>query len=219
VRPEQFYVVAVAFAVVSTGWYLWRRAMARDIAEQWLRQHHYHVLSLRAPWLRMAMFAPSFLRNSNNAFDFEAIVEDRDLGGEARMFLRVWANWMGQFDGEVEVVIDEISHGEEAHPLMERLADAQSAVLHRIANGETAFYGPRRSEGGEAEFNELVEHVLALSRRGMITCGTPTVDGRNVGNYASIEKIGLTPAGRSWLVSQSTHSEPDAEASDPLVDN
>jgi hypothetical protein len=164
------------------------------------------------------MFAPAIFRNNNNAFDFEAIVEDRDLGGEACMFVRVWANWMGQFDGEVEVVIDEISHGEEAHPLMERLADAQSAVLHRISNGEGAFYAPRRSEGGEAEFNELVEHVLALSRRGMITCGTPTVDGRNVGNYASIEKIALTPARRSWLEAQTQHGEPDARSPDSPVD-
>jgi hypothetical protein len=204
VRPEQFYIVAAVFVLLSSFWYLWRRATAKGVAEQWLRQHHYHVVALRAPWLRMPMFAPSFLRNSNNAFDFEAIVEDRDLGGESRLFLRVWANWMGQFDGEVEVVIDEISRGEEAHPLMERLADAQSAVLHRIANGETAFYAPRRSEGGEAEFNELVEHVLALSRRGMITCGTPTVDGRNTTNYTSVDNIALTPAGKTWLESQRT---------------
>jgi hypothetical protein len=165
------------------------------------------------------MFAPSFLRNSNNAFDFEAVVEDRDLGGEARLFLRVWANWIGQFDGEVEVVIDEISRGEEAHPLMERLADAQAAILQRVADGETAFYAPRRSEGGEAGFNELVEHILALSRRGMITCDAPSVDSRSTTDYRSIDNIALTPAGRSWLESQATHSEPDARSSDSLVDN
>jgi hypothetical protein len=202
VRPYQFYIVASVFAVLSTFWYLWRRATAKGVAEQWLRQHHYHVVALRAPWLRMPIFASSFLRNSNNAFDFEAIVEDRDLGGESRLFLRVWANWMGQFDGEVEVVIDEISHGEEAHPLMEQLADAQSTVLHRIANGETAFYAPRRSEGGGPEFDELVEHVLALSRRGMLTCDAPSVDGRATTSYTSVDNIALTPAGRKWLDSQ-----------------
>jgi hypothetical protein len=202
VRPDQFYIVAAAFAVIGTAWHLWRRAQARDVVEGWLRQHRYHVISLHAPWSRLTMFAPSFFRNNNNAFDFEAIVEDRALGGEQKMFLRVWSNWTGQFDGEVEVVIDKISHGEEARPLMERLADAQAAILRRIADGENAFYAPRRSEGGQAEFNELVEHVLALSRRGMITCNAPTIDGRVTTNYASIENIALTTAGKTWLQSQ-----------------
>jgi hypothetical protein len=149
VRPDQSYLVAGLFAVISIGWHLWRRVMARDVVEEWLRRHHYPVISLHAPWFRFAMFAPAIFRNNKNAFDFEALVEDRDLGGEVRLFLRVWENWMGQFDGDVEVVIDKISRGEQARPLMERLADAQSAVLHRIANGEGAFYAPRRSEGGE----------------------------------------------------------------------
>ena len=215
---DRYDLVAVVFAVVSIGWHLWRRAMARDIVDDWLRRHSYQVISLHAPWFRFAMFAPAIFRNNNNAFDFEALVEDRALGGDVRLFLRVWANWMGQFDDEVEVVVDKISRGEEARPLMERLADEQSAILQRVADGETAFYAPRRSEGGEAEFNELVEHVLALSRRGMLTCGTPSVDGRNVSNYASIEKIALTPAGRSWLEAQTTQGEPDAHSSGSPVD-
>lgn len=191
--------------LLSLGWYGWRRAAAKDAAEAWLRQHHYHVVALHAPWLRMAMFAPRLFRNENNAFDFEATVEDRNLGGEARLFLRVWANWMGELNGEIEVVVDEISRGD-AHPLMERLADAQAAILRRVADGETAFYAPRRSEGGQEEFNGLVEHVMALSRRGMITCDTPSIDGRATTNYTSIDNIALTRAGRTWLESQQPHA-------------
>jgi hypothetical protein len=206
ININSFYLLGIAAAVLSLIWYGWQRAAAKSAAEQWLIQHHYHIRELRAPWFRFGLLTSSLHRNENNAYDFEAVVDDRDLGGTARIFLRVWGDRFGQLTGEIETSIDQIARAESEGetPLMERLADAQSEVLHRIGNGETAFYGPRRSEGGDAEFDELVEHVLALSRRGMITCDAPSVDVYNVGHYASIEKVALTPAGQSWLESQSS---------------
>ena len=196
-----YAVVGGVLALFGVGYHSWRRSTAERAAERWLRQHHYRVTSLHAPWFRLVMFAPTLFRNSDNAFDFEAKVEDTQLGGTSRIFLRIWVDWMGQVYGDIEVIVDEISSAEIAPPLFERLAEAQVAVLRRIADGETGFYAPRRSEGGGESFNELMEHVLALSRRGMITCGTPRMDGTGR-NYISIRDIALTVDGKSWLKEQ-----------------
>jgi len=209
IPTQTIYIIMGVLALFGVGHHSWRRSAAEHAAQQWLRKRHYRVLELRTPWFRMARFAPSFFRNSEKAVDFEAIVEDTKLGGTARISMRVWTDWMAQIDGDIEVVVNNISSGEVAPPLFDRLAAAQVAVLRRIADGETAFYAPRRSQGGEAEFNELAEHVMALSRRGMITCGTPRMDAMAL-NYESIGDIALTHDGKSWLASQSqeTAEEP-----------
>ena len=193
-----------AFAVLAVVHYTYRRARAKAAAEQWLRMHHYRLRSLTTPWFRMTGFATSWLRNSNNAFDFQATVEDTQLGGTGTVFLRVWMDWVGEINDEIEVVWGEMPEGHsgrESAPLWERLADAQLGVLRRVAGGETALYAPRNLEASGTKFSELVEHVQALSRCGMLTCGEPRLDGRS-NQCISIGDLAVTEDGKRWLESQ-----------------
>lgn len=198
------YLIGAGFVVLVVLQHAFRRGRAKAAAEQWLRQHHYRQTSLRTPWFRTMGFATSWLRDSGNAFDFEATVADTQLRGTGTIFLRVWTNWLGEITDEVEVVWDEMPEGGGSHrplPLWERLADAQLVVLQRVAQGETALYAPRNpGESGE-NFSELIEHVLALSRRGMLTSGEPRVGNRNTNQYVSIDNLSLTEEGRRWLES------------------
>src|SRR5688572_6644930 len=202
------YIIGVVISLVVGGHYAVTRAGAERRAHRWLRQHHYRVVSLRTPLFRMPRFAPRMFRDSDNVFDFEALVEDTQLGGTAKLSLRVWTDFLGRRDGEVEVFVDEISSAEEVPPLFGRLADAQIAVLRRIAEGETEFYPPRRSDMSGENFNELAEHVLALSRRGMITCGRPVMDA-TARNYMSIGDVALTLDGNAWPMEQEKEARGD----------
>ena len=121
------------------------------------------------------MTPSSFYRNSDRAFDFIAEVDDRDLGGAGKVRLRVWMDWLGKINNDVESQwIDMPSGGVELDkPLMARLADAQLDILRRVQRGETRF--------------EMNEHIEALRHRGMLTS-----DGR----------LEITDAGKIWLESQ-----------------
>ena len=144
----------------------------------------------------------SWHRDSHNAVDFEAVVDDGQLGGTGTVFLRVWTNWFGETTDEIEVVWHQMPEGGirvESLPLWERLADEQLAVLRRVEQGEKAFYAPRNLEASGGEFSELVEHVLALSRRGMTTCSEPRMDDRNPNQYVSVGELSVTEDGRRWL--------------------
>lgn len=198
------YLFMGVVVLLAVGWHLVRQSRARDAAKQWLAQRHYRVLSIRTPWFTTVGFASSWLRDSDNAFTLEAIVDDGQLGGTGKIFLRVWLTWLGEVHDEIEVVWDAMPDAERIgapKPLWERLADAQLAALRRIANGETTFYAPRRGEE-MLVFGQLVEHVQALAQRGMITCGEPRSDGRNGARYTSIGDLRITDEGRRWLESQ-----------------
>jgi hypothetical protein len=182
-----------------------RRSQAQGRARQWLAAHHYRVRSFRTAWFGAVTFGTLY-RNTNRAFNFIADVDDLQLGGTGRVRLRVWTDWLGMIDGEVEVDwLQKPKGGEgEAEPLMERLADAQLEILRRVSAGETAFYAPRLNEEGAAGFDEFVEHIYALQRRGMLVHGAPVEDGRRGrGRYSSIGSLSVTPEGRKWLESQS----------------
>lgn len=203
---QSIYLLIAVFVVFAIGHYVWRYTQAKSTAEEWLRVHHYRVKQLRLPWFRGAMFTPSWGRNSNNSFAFEAVVDDMQLGGSGTVWLRVWTTWFGEIDPEVEVLWDQMPDGrtDDMRPLAERLADAQLALLRRIVEGETAFYAPRRGENDGGAFDELVEHLLALSRRGMITCSEPRTDPRSGTQYSAVSEVALTPAGQSFLESKSS---------------
>jgi hypothetical protein len=206
ITNQPFFLLAAPFVALGLGHYWWRYTQARSAAEDWLRRHRYRVRELRMPWLRGAMFAPSWGRNSKIAFVFRAVIDDTELGGRGSLWLRVWTTWLGSIDNEVEMVWDEMPDREMegAKPLFQRLEDEQLAILRRVADGERAFYSPRHPEnGGGPEFDETVEHLLALSRRGMITCNEPRLGKPGETQYSDISNVALTAAGRTFLESKS----------------
>ena len=80
-----------------------------------------------------------------------------------------------------------------------RWADAQMALLKRVGEGETAFYPPRASEQRGAEFDESVEHLLALMRRGLITCREPGPGRHGATQYDAVLDVALTAEGQRVL--------------------
>jgi hypothetical protein len=151
------------------------------------------------------MFPPTLFRNTNRAYVFEAIIDDEDLGGTGSVWLRVWTTWLGTTDSDVDVVWKRMPQGGgmgEFRPLAERLADEQLGLMRRVAAGETRFYAPRRYEKDGAKYDEMVEHLLALSRRGMITCTEPEAGVKGVTQYSDVSDVILTPAGQEFLNSR-----------------
>lgn len=74
--------------------------------------------------------------------------------------------------------------------------------MRRIAAGESRFYAPRRLESDGAEHDETVEHLLALSRRGMITCSQPAPGIKGRTQYSDVSDVVLTAQGQSFLASR-----------------
>jgi hypothetical protein len=78
-------------------------------------------------------------------------------------------------------------------------ADAQIALLRRVAAGELTFRPEGRDPAARAEFDATVEHLLALSRRGLLTCATPIAELRADAQYAAVADVVLTEEGRRAL--------------------
>ena len=205
IGSQPILLLVVPFLALAIGQYWWRYTQAKTTAEHWLRQHHYRARELDMPWFRGPMFAPSWGRNSNNAFVFRAVIDDVDLGGTGSLWLRVWTTWLGGIDNDVEVVWDEMPDGrlDGSRPLFERLEDVQLSLLRRVAGGEAGFYSPRHPEnGGGAEFDATVEHLMALSRRGMLTCDEPQPGKPGQTQYSRLSNVVLTEEGRAFLASK-----------------
>ena len=208
--PEQltnqpFFLLIIPFVALAVAQYAWRYSQAKSTAEEWLRRHHYRARELDLPWFHGPMFAPSWGRNTNNAFVFRAVIDDVDLGGTGSLWLRVWTTWFGGIDNEVEVIWDEMPDGrvDGAKPLFDRIQDMQVSLLRRVSNGETAFYSPRHPEnGGGPEFDAMVEHLMALSRRGMLTCDEPRPGKIGETQYSQLSNVVLTDEGRTFLASK-----------------
>lgn len=191
-----------ALATLSVGHWLWRRMKARQIAEQWLHQNRYRVKSLRVSYLN---FQPRFrltpFRNNDWAVDFRAEVDDMRLGGTGKVRLRVWTDWLGMIDREPEVSWDQMPTEENGGPKTPETQwlDSQIAVLRRVAAGESTFRPEGREPSARAEFDTLVEHILAMQRRGLLTCSTPIAELRADAQYAAITDVVLAPAGHLAL--------------------
>jgi hypothetical protein len=74
---------------------------------------------------------------------------------------------------------------------------AQLALLARVAAGETSFR-PEAAGGAAAgaAFDRVVEHLLAMQRRGLVTCATPVGEvGRPDQHYAAVFDVALTAEG------------------------
>ena len=170
----------------------------REAAERWLAQHRYRIRELLTPTFGGPSFAPSLGRDTDNAFDFRAVVDDLRLGGTGTVWIRVYANWLAEAHDDVEVQWEKMPDGgaSSSRPAPEeQWADAQAALLHRVTGGENVFRPDARDPDGGANFDELVEHLMALQRRGLVTCGTPLANVRGPAQYAAVTDVALTPAG------------------------
>ncbi len=200
-RLETTWLIA-ALAALSVGHWLWRRRRARDIADQWLHQHGYRVRSLHVSYFDIRpRFRLTPFRNNDWAVDFRAVVDDTKLGGTGKVRLRVWTDWLGMIDREPEIswveMPDEQKGGAESPDT--QWANAQLAILRRAAAGEYTFRPDGKDAEARREFDETVEHVLALQRRGLLTCATPIAELKSDAQYAVIGDVVLTDEGRSAL--------------------
>lgn len=186
----------------GVGHWWWRRQRAREIAERWLTRHHYRVRSLRFVYFSLApRFRATPFRNNDWAVDLRAEVDDLRLGGTGEVRLRVWTDWLGMIDREPEVSWDRMPVEREgsAPAPAAQWAESQLALLRRVADGESSLRPASRERAARAEFDETVEHVLALQRRGLVTCATPIAELKGDAQYAAISNIALTDGGRRVL--------------------
>lgn len=195
-----------AFAAIVLfvfGHYAWRRQIARDRAERWFLENKYEVRQLRSPWyVSPGRFPMSLWRSAKSAIVFRAVVEDRSFGGSGVVWLRVWTGFLGTALGDdIEVSWERMPKraADDEAPIEERWAERQLELLRRIADGETTFRPAGRDSSAGAEFDELVEYLLAMQRRGLITCGTPLANLHGESQYAAVTNAVLTKAGERVL--------------------
>ena len=191
----------IVVILLGLGNYFWRRQTARDRAELWLMDNHYHVRELRMPWfVGIGRFPPHLFGSNKNAFVFRAVVEDRSLGGTGVVWLRVWVGFFGTLN-DVEESWERMPKREpgDTAPVEEQWAERQLDLLRRIHDGETTFRPTGRDPAAGAEFDELVEYLLAMQRRGLITCGTPLANLHGESQYAAVTDAALTKAGERVL--------------------
>ena len=188
----------------SIGLAFWRYRAAREVAEEWLLRHRFRVRSLRVPLFRMSPFSASLTAGRRRATHFRAEVDDLSLGGAGVVWLRVWSDWLGSPDREPEVSWERMPQvtDDRSRTIEDRWHRQQLSLLERVAAGEHTFRGRSRSADDGEAFDDEVEHLLAMSRRGFVTCNTPIMDIRGPGQYAAISNVELTDAGRRFLDAQ-----------------
>jgi hypothetical protein len=196
------WLAGAAAVALSIGHWWWRRQRAREIAERWLDQNKYRVKSLRVSyWDMRPRFRATPFRDNDWAVDFRAEVDDLRLGGTGKVRLRVWTDWLGMIDREPEISWEqmptEADSGVRAPET--QWADSQIALLRRVGAGEHTFRPAGRDDAARLEFDETVEHLLALQRRGLATCSTPIAELRSGAQYASVGDVALTEDGRRAL--------------------
>jgi hypothetical protein len=209
VDPGVFSVAAL-LALLGVGETFWRRLRTRDQVERWLRQHRYRVRELRIPWFGGGFrFGPRLFRSRQRAVVFRAVVDDQSMGGTGVVWLRAWTTWFGLIEEDVEVSWDKMPTPAPAEigPPEMRWHDKQIALLKRVAAGESTFRADGRSPEDAVEFDELVEYILALNRRGLVTCSTPLANLRGAGQYAAITDVEATLAGLQLLEKERTERE------------
>ena len=210
--PSMWLAVAILIgAVVAVE--LWRRRRAREIAEQWLTQHNYRVRRLQPVYLSARPhFRATPFRNNDRAVEVRAEVDDMRLGGTGEVRLRVWTDLLGLMDREPEVSWDRmptLADGGALTPEME-WENAQIAVLRRVAGGDTTWRPEGRDPEARAEFDTLVEHILALQRRGLLHCATPIAELRSEAQYAEIADVVVTTEGRRVIERADAQPQPPA---------
>jgi hypothetical protein len=197
--PAQTTWLVTAAGAVSVGLWLWRRHRAREIADRWLHQNGYRVRSLRFSYFDMQpRFRLTPFRNNDWAVDFRAEVDDTKLGGTGLVRLRVWTDWLGMLEREPEISwvrMPVADHGAAAKTPETQWADAQLDILRRAAAGERTFRPAGNDAVARRQFDETVEHILALQRRGLVTCSSPMAELKVDAQYAVITNVELTEDG------------------------
>jgi hypothetical protein len=196
------YALVFVIAAIAIGLAVWRRQRAREIAEQWLARNRYRVRSLRVSyWGSPGLFKLTPFRNTDWAVDFRAEVDDTRLGGTGKIRLRVWTDWVGMMEREPEISWDRMPTDEPGAPPSTDMswAESQLAVLRRVVDGETTFRPDGRDPAVRRAFDDTVEHVMALQRRGLLTCATPIAELKADAQYAAVTNLELTDAGRAAL--------------------
>jgi hypothetical protein len=199
---DRIWLTGALLIALQIGWTIWRRRSAREIAERWLAQHNYRVNRLRPVyWSTRPMFRLTPFRNNDWAVDYRANVDDLRLGGTGEVRLRVWTDWLGMIEREPEISwVKMPTLDETGAPTPEmQWESAQVAVLRRVASGESTLRPSGRDAAARAEFDGLVEHVLALHHRGLLQCATPIAELRGDAQYAVVTDVVLTDEGRQAL--------------------
>ena len=195
--------LGLLLCAASIGYSVWMQHEARDIAETWLMQNRFRVHSLKVGWFSFMRFRPQWFRNNDRAHEFRAVVTDMSLGGTGVMWLRVWTDRAGLIMREPEISWERMPErapgaGASDRPLDDQWRSAQHALLARIAAGETSFV-TSRGDAAAAAFDEQVEHLLAMQKRGLITCDAPLPSRAPGALYDAISNVQLTDTGRSYL--------------------
>jgi hypothetical protein len=189
-----FVFAAIIFAALVH--YAWQRRAARDIVDRWLMENKFRARELRVPWFGVGHFPMRFLRSSKSAVVFRAVVEDRSFGGTGIVWFRVWP---GRDEIEVDWKKMPERAAEDQPPIEEQWWTRQNELLRRIHGGETTFRLRGHDPAEGAKFDELVEYLLALQRRGLITFGTPLANLRGESQYAAVTDVTITKAGAEML--------------------
>ena len=155
------------------------------------------------------MFRLTPFRNNDWALDYRADVDDLRLGGSGELRLRVWTDWLGMIDREPEISwvrMPTLDNAGAPTPEMQ-WENAQVAVLRRVASGESTLRPAGRDVAAREAFDALVEHVLALQRRGLLHCATPIAELRDGAQYAAVTDVVLSAEGRQALERSKSPSE------------
>jgi len=205
------FVVAAIF-VAALAHYGWQRRAARDIVERWLMENRFRARELRIPWFSVGNFPMTFFRSQKSAVVFRAVVEDRSFGGTGIVWFRVWPGLAGKMGEELEVNWEKMPARATADepPLEEGWWTGQLELLRRIKRGETTFRLRGHDPAQGKEFDELVEYLLAMQRRGLITFGTPLANLRGESQYAAVTDVTITHAGEELLTREPRDEEKSA---------
>jgi hypothetical protein len=200
---------------VGLAHYAWQRRAARDIVDRWLMENRFRAVDLRIPWFSVGNFPLTFFRSQKSAVVFRGVVEDRSFGGKGVVWFRVWPGLAGKLGEEIEVSWEKMPEraAEDEPPLEEGWWTHQLELLRRIQRGETTFRLRGHDPAQGKEFDELVEYLLALQRRGLITFGTPLANMRGESQYAAVTDVKITHHGEELLARESAATDRDQSGS------
>jgi hypothetical protein len=213
-NKQTVFLAGAVLLALHFGNLLWRRRRAREIAERWLAQHNYRVTRFRQFFLAgWGKFPATPFRNNDWAVNFLVEVDDLKLGGSGEVRLRVWTDWLGMIDREPEISWVRMPNVETGGALTPEMQweNAQIAILRRVNSGETTLRPQGRDPEARADFDTMVEHILALQRRGLLHCATPIADLRSNAQYAEVADVVLTDEGRR-AVANADASQSNASA-------
>jgi len=194
-------LVVAGIIFVAIAHYAWQRRAARDIVDRWLMENRFRARELRIPWFSVGHFPLTFFRSQKSAVVFRGIVEDRTFGGTGTVWFRVWPGLAGKLGDEIEVEWEKMPEraGDDKPPLEQGWWARQLELLRRIQRGETTFRLRGHDPEQGKEFDELVEYLLAMQRRGLISFGTPLANMRGESQYAAVTDVKITHHGEELL--------------------